>query len=134
MIHGIGTRFLVHVEVREVPRHEAARGWLDEALARHPQPLALAPQVLSEFIPVVTDPRRFASPLGMDEALVKAQGWREASERGETDLPLAGFDSLGFFMASPASPWAQTPARHSTRCNILRGRRDPPADAGYGRF
>ncbi len=66
--------------MRKVPGYAAARGWLDETLARHPQPLALAPQVLTEFIHGVTDPRRFASPLGMDEALVKAQGWWEAGE------------------------------------------------------
>lgn len=80
MIHGIDTTFLVQVEIREVPGHEEARGWLNEALARHPQPLALAPQVLTEFVHVVTDPRRFASPLGMEEALEKAQGWWEANE------------------------------------------------------
>jgi len=80
MIHGIDTTFLVQVEIREVPGHEAARIWLNEALARHPQPLALAPQVLTEFVHVVTDPRRFASPLSMEDALEKAQGWWEASE------------------------------------------------------
>ena len=54
--------------------------WLDQALAKHPQPLALAPQVLTEFSHVVTDPRRFATPLSMDEALAKALGWWEACE------------------------------------------------------
>ena len=80
MIHGVDTTFLVQVEVREVSGHEEARGWLNEALSRHPQPLALAPQVLTEFVHVVTDPRRFASPLSMEEALEKARGWWEASE------------------------------------------------------
>jgi hypothetical protein len=79
-IHGIDTTFLVQVEVREVPGHEAAREWLDHALEKHPQPLALAPQVLTEFVHVVTDPRRFAEPLSMEEALAKALGWWEARE------------------------------------------------------
>lgn len=81
MIHGIDTTFLVQVEVREVPGHEEVRGCLNEALlSRYPQPLALAPQVLTEFVHVVTDPRRFVSPLSMEEALEKARGWWEASE------------------------------------------------------
>jgi predicted nucleic acid-binding protein len=80
MIYGVDTTFLVQIELREVPGHEAARLWLDQALAKHPQPLALAPQVLTEFIHVVTDPRRFATPLSMDEALAKALGWWEACE------------------------------------------------------
>ena len=79
-LHGIDTTFLVQVEIREVPGHEAARAWLDSALAKNPQPLALAPQVLTEFVHVVTDPRRFATPLSMEEALGKAQGWWEACE------------------------------------------------------
>jgi predicted nucleic acid-binding protein len=80
MIHGIDTTFLVEVELREVPGHEKARAWLDETLTHGGQPLALAPQVLTEFIHVVTDPRRFGTPLTMEAALAKAQGWWEASE------------------------------------------------------
>lgn len=80
MTHGVDTTFLVEAELREVPGHEKARFWLDETLARGGQPLALAPQVLTEFIHVVTDPRRFAAPLTMEVALAKAQGWWEASE------------------------------------------------------
>jgi len=80
MIHGIDTTFLVEISVREVPGHESARAWLDEILAGNPQPLALAPQVLTEFVHVVTDPRRFGSPLSMDEALAKARLWWEAAE------------------------------------------------------
>jgi predicted nucleic acid-binding protein len=80
MIHGLDTSFLVQAELREVPGHEAARTWLNEALDNHPQSFALAPQVLTEFVHVVTDPRRFTSPLSMDKALEKANGWWESSE------------------------------------------------------
>jgi predicted nucleic acid-binding protein len=80
MIHGVDTTFLVQVEILESPDHAAARAWLDEALQHSPQPLALAPQVLTEFVHVVTDQRRFRAPLSMDLALEKAQGWWEAAE------------------------------------------------------
>ena len=80
MIHGIDTTFLIQLELREVPGHDASRLWLDQALNRHPLPLALAPQVLTEFVHVVTDPRRFATPLSIEEAIAKAQDWWEASE------------------------------------------------------
>jgi predicted nucleic acid-binding protein len=79
-MHGIDTTFLVEVEIKEVPGHEAARAWLDDALAGSSQPLPLAPQVLTEFVHVVTDPRRFAQPLTMEQALAKALGWWEARE------------------------------------------------------
>jgi predicted nucleic acid-binding protein len=80
MIHGLDTTFLVQIELREVPGHEAAKIWLESVLDVSPQPFALAPQVLTEFVHVVTDPRRFSRPLPMELALSKAQGWWESSE------------------------------------------------------
>ena len=38
----------------------------------------MAPQVLAEFVHVVTDPRRFAQPLRTPDALDKAQLWWNA--------------------------------------------------------
>lgn len=43
-------------------------------------PLGLAPQVLAEFIHVVTDPRRFQYPLPMEAAIAKARFWWQAVE------------------------------------------------------
>jgi hypothetical protein len=37
--------------------------------------IAVAPQVLAEFIHVVTDPRRFAQPLDMNAARHVAEQW-----------------------------------------------------------
>lgn len=79
-MHGIDTTFLVQAELREAPGHAPARAWLDRQLALERVVLALAPQVLTEFIHVVTDPKRFAAPLSMDEAVDRAQNWWEAKE------------------------------------------------------
>lgn len=79
MISGLDTTFLVQAEVREHPGHEAARGMLvrsiEEGLA-----LAIAPQVLCEFIHIVTDERRFEKPLPMNNAIDRATAWWEAKE------------------------------------------------------
>ena len=58
MIHGLDTSFLVAVEVAEHAEHGAAGETLSTLLAAGDR-IALAPQVLAEFIHVVTDPRRF---------------------------------------------------------------------------
>jgi predicted nucleic acid-binding protein len=79
-MHGIDTTFLVQIEVREAPGHAAAAAWLDRTLQTDGPVLALAPQVLTEFIHVVTDPRRFARPLDLVEAVERAQDWWEARE------------------------------------------------------
>lgn len=41
---------------------------------------ALTSLVLAEFIHIVSDPRRFPSPLTMPDALEKARGWWESAE------------------------------------------------------
>jgi predicted nucleic acid-binding protein len=67
MIHGLDTGFLVAAEVREHADHSAARDTLARLLSAGDL-IAMAPQVLAEFIHIVTDPRRFAQPLDMTAA------------------------------------------------------------------
>ena len=67
MKQGIDTGFLVAAEVVEHPGHQAARSII-AALVANGDEFALAPQVLAEFIHVVTDPRRFTTPLGINAA------------------------------------------------------------------
>lgn len=56
---GADTTFLVELEVQEHPSHISARALLQREVLDARMPLALAPQVLAEFIHIVTDPRRF---------------------------------------------------------------------------
>jgi predicted nucleic acid-binding protein len=79
-MHAIDTTFLIQVELREAQDHLRARAWLNRTLESDGQLFALAPQVLTEFIHVVTDPRRFALPLSMEEATERAQLWCSAKE------------------------------------------------------
>ena len=74
MIHGIDTGFLVAAEVIEHADHTAARALLARLLGAGDR-LALAPQVLAEFLHVVTDQRRFARPLDMSVARRIASEW-----------------------------------------------------------
>lgn len=59
MTRGIDKGFLVAVEVMEHPNHLAVRTKLAALLAAGDL-FALAPQVLVEFIHIVTDSKRFA--------------------------------------------------------------------------
>ncbi len=79
MMHGVDTGFLVAAEVAEHAEHVAARDTLARLLAAGDL-LGLAPQVLAEFIHVVTDPRRFAQPLDMTAAHRVAEQWWTARE------------------------------------------------------
>ncbi len=76
---GLDTTFLVCVEIREHPGHQEAKGLLHRLL-KEGSPLGLAPQVLCEFVHVVSDPRRFEKPIAIEEALGRANWWWHARE------------------------------------------------------
>jgi predicted nucleic acid-binding protein len=74
MIHGLDTGFFVAAEVKENGEHTAARDTLTR-LHSAGDMIAIAPQVLAEFIHVVTDPRRFTSPLDLIAVRQLAEQW-----------------------------------------------------------
>lgn len=80
MIRGIDTTFLVAHELAEVPLHERAREVVRQSSRNGQARFALVPQVLMEFLHVVTDPRRFQKPLPMEEAVARADSWWGAKE------------------------------------------------------
>ena len=61
---GADTTFLVQLELFELPGHTSAHSLLQREILQPQVPLALSPQVLAEFIHVVTDPRRFQKQIG----------------------------------------------------------------------
>lgn len=79
MTHGFDTTFLVAAEVSGHNNHVASRSRLS-ALRSAGDDFAIAPQVLAEFVHVVTDASRFSSPLSMDAALSRAETWWTSGE------------------------------------------------------
>lgn len=79
MTHGFDTSFLVAAEVAGHAEHAAARSRLKE-LRQAGDNFALAPQVLAEFIHVVTDGNRFTQPLAMAAALTRSNAWWNSPE------------------------------------------------------
>ena len=79
MIHGLDTSFLIAAEIVEHPEHAAARDTLARLLGAGDQ-VALAPQVLAEFIHVATDARRFAQPLTIQAAQQVGLQWWTARD------------------------------------------------------
>ncbi len=79
MIHGLDTGFLVAAEVAEHVERASARATLNRLVTGGDR-IAIAPQVLAEFIHIVTDPRRFAQPLNTPAARNLAQRWWSAHD------------------------------------------------------
>lgn len=79
MIHGLDTGFLVAAEVKEHADHSDARAVLTRLIGAGDQ-IAIAPQVLAEFIHVATDSRRFTAPLDVATTRSIAEKWWTAAE------------------------------------------------------
>lgn len=79
MAIGIDTTWLVQVTLREHEGHAAAEATLQQ-LVTEGETFALAPQVLAEFVHVITDPRRFQEPLLMRDAIERAEQWWNAQQ------------------------------------------------------
>ena len=77
---GIDTTFLIQLEIREPESHSAAMEVLRDRILGRDREAALVPQVLTEFVHIATDPRRFKSPLSVDQAVGKARFWWNARE------------------------------------------------------
>ena len=77
---GVDTTFLVQLEVQEAEGHDAALEVLRRDILGRDREAGLAPQVLAEFVHVVTDARRFERPLSVPQALAKASFWWNAAE------------------------------------------------------
>jgi predicted nucleic acid-binding protein len=77
---GLDTTFLVQLELIELPGHKAAHQLLRQEILEPNVHLALAPQVLAEFVHVTTDQRRFQKPLTAADAVAKAEFWWNANE------------------------------------------------------
>ncbi|TAK99013.1 MAG: PIN domain-containing protein [Verrucomicrobia bacterium] len=79
MTHGLDTSFLVAVEVSSHAEHANCRTRF-QRLLKAEDTFSLAPQILAEFIHIVTDPRRFSSPLTLEQAIGRAEIWWNAAE------------------------------------------------------
>jgi predicted nucleic acid-binding protein len=71
---GVDTSWLIEVSLSEHPKYAAARATLKQ-LAEAAETLALAPQVLNEFVHAVTDRKRFTNPLSIADAIRVAEVW-----------------------------------------------------------
>lgn len=76
---GLDATTLIAFELREHPLHRKVRNGVRASVASG-TPFALADQTLWEFAHVVTDARRFESPLAMEEALARCKRWMDARE------------------------------------------------------
>jgi predicted nucleic acid-binding protein len=79
MTHGFDASFLVAAEVLGHPHHAASRARL-QSLRSNGDDFAIAPQVLAEFVHVVTDSTRFSQPLSTANALSCAEVWWTSGE------------------------------------------------------
>jgi predicted nucleic acid-binding protein len=79
MRYGLDTCLLVAYEVPGHPQHTDSVALVRRSLSNGDD-FALAPQVLAEFVHILTDQRRFTQPLTMIVALERAEMWWNATQ------------------------------------------------------
>ena len=72
---GIDTTFLIDLEITDSPRHEQALKFFNKWQAQNHSVLAIYNQAFLEFEHVVTDSKRFNSPLTMEQAVERTWFW-----------------------------------------------------------
>ena len=72
---GIDTTFLIDLEIADSPRHQAALKLFKKWLSEKHSVLAIYNQSFLEFQHVITDSKRFNSPLTMEEAIERSWFW-----------------------------------------------------------
>ena len=91
---GIDTSWLIEVSLGEHSRYAAARATL-KRIEKEAETLALAPQVLNEFVHAVTDGKRFRNPLSVSSSIEVAEAWWNG-ESIQRIFPTPASVSLGF--------------------------------------
>jgi toxin-antitoxin system PIN domain toxin len=74
MLSIVDANVLLHAVNSDSPQHEAARGWLADALGRR-DAVGLAWTVLLAFLRVSTHPAVFRRPLTPEEAISTVRAW-----------------------------------------------------------
>jgi toxin-antitoxin system PIN domain toxin len=71
----LDTNVLVYAHLPGFAEHERVRAFLQTELRKTDVTLCVTPMVLHEFVHVITDPRRFVSPVTMSEAVTVARSY-----------------------------------------------------------
>jgi len=90
---GIDSNFLIACQLPEHLQHLAVRKVLNQ-IVDEGERFAIAPQVLAEFVHIVTDGRRVQVPHTMEQALAEADLWRTAVD---VDLLAPSADAVELF-------------------------------------
>jgi len=73
MRRGVDTNVLIYAHMPESPHHVRVRSFLVDQLSHDDVILVITPAILHELVHIVTDGRRFAPPLSMNDALALAR-------------------------------------------------------------
>ncbi len=65
---------LLYAEIASFPEHAPARRWWEALLGGNDE-VGVAPPALFGFLRIATNPRVFAPPLAIEDALGRAEGW-----------------------------------------------------------
>lgn len=129
----VDANLLVYAHVRSLPRHAAARAWLDDQL-NGGSPVGLPWPSLLAFLRLATNPRLFARPESMASAWGQVAAWLDCNA---VWVPAPGErhrSVLESLLASPGMHGNLVPDAHLAALAIEHGLRLCSTDGDFARF
>ncbi|MCD0444476.1 PIN domain-containing protein [Glycomyces sp. A-F 0318] len=130
----IDVNVLVYAVDSNQPRHEAAKGWLDEQLNGRGRTIGLPWETLVGFMRILTNPRIFRTPLTAEQAWDQVDQWL-SSPASWVPVPGPGHRNILDRIMRAERPTAKLiPDAHLVALAIEYGLTVASADTDFGGF
>lgn len=129
----VDANLLVYAHAREMPHHEAANSWLDEALNTAPRVGLPWPSLLA-FVRLMTNPRVFAHPVPVAAAWSQVEAWLNLSSVWIPQPTASHRQIIGSLLRGPASQSKLVMDAHLAALAIEHGLELCSSDGDFARF
>jgi toxin-antitoxin system PIN domain toxin len=129
----VDANLLVYAKVREFDQHEAAREWLDDALAR-PARVGLPWASLVAFVRLVTNRRVFDEPLSADLAMAQVIEWLGRTAAWTPEPTEDHPDIMAALLREAGAAAELVPDAHLAAIGVGHGLTVASCDSDFGRF
>jgi hypothetical protein len=129
----VDANLLIYAHIREMPRHAAARDWLDRQLNELPRVGLPWPSLLA-FIRIVSNPRVLERPVAVQDAWRQAEDWLQAPAAW-VPVPTARHrETLGLLLGAAGARSSLVADAHLAALAIEHGLTLCSTDGDFARF
>lgn len=129
----VDANLLIYAVVDDMPEHERARTWFEDAIADHARVGLPWPSLLA-FVRLTTNPRVFPRPLAMDAAWARVEEWLALDNVWQPEPTERHADVLGQLLRGTRATANLVGDAHLAAIAIEHGLELHSADRDFARF